>query len=74
MIWPKWLAAGQQDSWLGSEQKARVRKPWVGQPVCGFGAEAALVQLWLSVLLRPSSHLAQEEGARAKSHTDVHCE
>lgn len=25
-------------------------------------------------LFQPSSHLAQEEGVRAKSHTDVRCE
>ena len=26
------------------------------------------------MLFQPSSHLAQEEGVRAKSHTDVRCE
>lgn len=28
----------------------------------------------MCLLFQPSSHLAQEEGARAKSHTDVRCE
>ena len=29
-------------------------------------------QLWMNVLFQPSSHLAQEDWVRAKSHTDVH--
>lgn len=28
----------------------------------------------MCLLFQPSSHLAQEEGVRAKSHTDVRCE
>lgn len=31
-------------------------------------------QLWMNVLFQPSSHLAQEDWVRAKSHTDVHHE